>query len=151
MNWLSVRAHHHLLSHLLSNVVLTLLLILKLGNFHCILALLLNLSTNFLLIFSVFSRLLSLNPVFFLFELAFTNFLALLLLQVTYQALTRYVLTFEAFPDTIRHAIKVTTEEMIGLFTATTIDEITRILALKAIVRVLHKTIQLDIKVCANH
>ena len=46
-------------------------------------------------------------------------------------------MALEALPDTVGHAFQVSTEKMIRLFTAAAVDEITWILALEAIVRIL--------------
>ena len=65
------------------------------------------------------------------------HFLSLLVLQVEDQTFTCDRLAFEAFPDALGHTFKISAEQMIRLLTAAALDKVARVLALKAIVRVL--------------
>ena len=90
--------------------LLSLLLLLQLLDLDLVFALLLDLTTHFLLLLSLFLSNFAIKAVTFLFQLSLTHFLPLLLLEVANEALSANVLAFEAFPNTIRHAIEISTE-----------------------------------------
>lgn len=132
-----MRAKLSSLCDLLSKSLLTLLRLLDLGNPNGGLPLLLNLTTHLLVLLSLPFCELTLQTISFLLKLTLTKLLALLLFKVTDEALAGDVLAFEAFPNTVWHALKVCAKQMIWFLTATTINEIARILALETVVRVL--------------
>ena len=95
------------------------------------------LSTEPLLLFTILFGVLSLKPVFLLLELSLSRLLPLLLLQVANEALSRDLLALVALPDALRHPLEIRTEQVVRLLTRATIDEIARVLALEAVVRIL--------------
>ena len=90
-----------------------------------------------LLLFTLLLGILPLLPIFLLLKLSLTGLLSLLLLKVTDETLSGDGLALEAFPDAVRHALEVSTEEVIWFLAAATIDEISWILAFEAVVWVL--------------
>ena len=106
-------------------------------HFDLELALLLLLAALPLLLLTLLLGIFPLLPIFLLLELSFAGLLPLFLLEVADETLSGDGLTLEALPDAVRHALQVSTEEMVRLLAAATIDEITWILAFEAVVRVL--------------
>ena len=113
------------------------LLLLHLLHFDLELALLFLLAALPLLLLTLLLGIFPLLPILLLLELSLAGLLPLLLLEVADEALSGDGLALEALPDTIRHTLQVSTEEMVRLLAAATIDEVTRILAFEAVVRVL--------------
>ena len=126
----------HLLS-LLLHLLPSDLLLLHLLHFDLELALLFLLAALPLLLLTLLLGIFPLLPILLLLELSLAGLLPLLLLEVADEALSGDGLALEALPDTIRHTLQVSTEEMVRLLAAATIDEVTRILAFEAVVRVL--------------
>lgn len=73
---------------------------------------------------------------FFLF-LSLASLLALLLLEVANEALAGDGLALEALPDALWHPVEVCAEQVIRLLTRAAVYEVTRVLALEAILRIL--------------
>ena len=113
------------------------LLLFHLLHFDLELALLFLLAALPLLLLTLLLGILPLLSIFLLLELPLTCLLSLFLLEVADETLSGDCLALEALPDTVRHALQVSTEEMVRLLARATINEISWILAFEAVVRVL--------------
>ena len=106
-------------------------------HFDLELALLFLLAALPLLLLTLLLGILPLLPILLLLELSLSCLLPLFLLEVADETLSGDGLALKAFPDTVRHALQVSTEEMVRLLARATIDEIAWVLAFEAVVRVL--------------
>ena len=141
---MSIGSHNHLLGSqlcgffgLLSQLHLTNFLLLNLLNLYLKLSLLFLLPARPLHLFAGPLSILSFKAVIFLLNFPFSCLLSRLLFQLKNHHISLEIHTLLAFPDTIWHAFEVCAEQMVRLVTLATVDEVARVLALKAIVRIL--------------